>query len=72
MFIEDGRFTEGDPLDHLQDHPVTGVDSLAGMVTVIAMHGPEGGMTYEQLEPVASNWHRARSSGPVPNIVRPS
>lgn len=54
----------------LQPQPLPGVDSLAGAVAMISLHGPDGGMTYEQCEPVDDNHHRYASSPPIPNVAR--
>ena len=56
----------------LDPNPVSGVEGLAGVVALISVHGEDGGMTYEQTEPVFGNHHRNRASAPIPDIVRPA
>ena len=55
---------------HLNDAPVPGAEDLAGMAAVITLHGPAGGMTYEQCENVNGKHYRGKSSGPIPYTVR--
>lgn len=76
--IDDERFNQGMSTerfhpwhtDHLMTQPVSGIEGMAGAVAIVSMHGPDGGMTYDQCEPVDGNWHRPQASGPVPGIVR--
>jgi hypothetical protein len=57
--------------DGLEPQPVADEnDGLTGPVSVVTMHSPEGGMTYEQTENVGGRHHRAKASGPVPYQVR--
>ena len=49
---------------------VTENEGIAGLAAVITLHGPEGGMTYEQLEPVNGRHHRAKASPAQPGTVR--
>lgn len=78
--IDDERFSQGMSTErfhpwhgeHLAPQPVSGVEGIAGAVALISLHGPHGGMTYEQCEPIGESWHRAASSGAVPNMVRPA
>ena len=57
--------------DGLNPQPIaTENDGLAGMVAIVTMHGPEGGMTYEQTEGVNGRHHRAKVSPALPNQVR--
>ncbi len=56
----------------LAPKPVDGVDGIGGSVAIISMHSPDGGMTYEQCEPVGDKWHRHTASAPIPDIVRPA
>lgn len=72
MFINDDRWGPGMFTDQLEPQPVSGAEDMAGMVAIVTHHGPEGGMTYEQCEPVGQRHHRVRSSGPIPGIVRPA
>lgn len=76
--IDDDRWSQGMSTERihpwhgegLEPQPVEGTDPIAGMVAVITLHSPEGGMTYEQTEPVAGRWHRAKASPATPNQVR--
>jgi hypothetical protein len=54
----------------LRPQALPGVEGLAGAVAMISLHGPDGGMTYEQCEPVDDNHHRYASSPPIPNVAR--
>lgn len=42
----------------------------AGVVAAITVHGEDGGMTYEQCEPVNGRHHRAKASPAEPGQVR--
>ena len=74
--IDDDRWSQGMSTerfhpwygDGLEPQPVSGAEDLAGMVAVVTLHGPEGGMTYEQTENV--NGHHHRASATIPGIVR--
>ncbi len=50
----------------LNSTPVPNTDSLTGNVSIITMHSPSGGMTYEQLEPYEGNWHQSTSGKAIP------
>lgn len=56
----------------LHTTPLSGVDGIAGEVSLITMHSPEGGVTYERCEPAPDGWHRHTASAPIPDIVRPA
>lgn len=58
--------------EDLEPQPVSGAEGVAGHLSVMVLLSPEGGVSYEQTEPVAGQHHRAKASGPVPYKVRPS
>jgi hypothetical protein len=79
--VDDDRWSQGMAAERfhpwygeeLEPQPVaTEHDGMAGLVAVLTVHGPQGGVTYEQTEPVNGRHHRGRSSGPKPNTVRPA
>lgn len=78
--IDDDRWSQGMSTeryhpwhgDSLEPQPVSGAEGIAGRVAIIVHLGPEGGMAYEETEPVGENWHRARFSNAIPNQVRKS
>ena len=79
--IDDSRWSQGMSTERfhpwygegLEPQPVASEnDGIAGMVSVITVHGPEGGMTYEQTETVNGRHHRIKASLAVPGQVRPA
>ena len=58
--------------DDLEPQPIaTEYDGLgAGLVAVVTLHGEDGGMTYEQAEPVNGRHHRAQAAHSAPYKVR--
>ncbi len=76
--IDDDRFSHGMSTERyhpwygeeLEPQPVsTPHDGMAGLVAVVTVHGPMGGCTYEQTEPVNGNHHRGRIN---PQFTRPA
>ncbi len=55
---------------HLCEEPIHNVEGVAGGVAVISLHGEEGGVTYEQTEPLGAGHFRPKSSPAIPNLVR--
>lgn len=55
---------------HLNEVPIEGVEGIAGGVAALSLHGPDGGVTYEQCEPVGEHHYRPKSSPAIPNLVR--
>ena len=77
--IDDSRFAQGMSTERyhpwygeeIEPQPVASEnDGLAGMVAVVTMHSPEGGMSYEQTENVNGRHHRSRASHAEPYKVR--
>jgi hypothetical protein len=77
--IDDDRFSQGMSTeryhpwygDGLEPQPVaTENDGIPGMVAIVTLHSPEGGMTYEQTENVNGRHHRIKASPAIPDIVR--
>lgn len=57
--------------ESLEPQPVaTDADGISGNVSVIAHLSPEGGMTYEQTEPVEGRQHRTAPAHSAPYKVR--
>lgn len=56
--------------DDLDPTPVPGVDGVAGVVAIVSLHSPSGGMTYEQCEPHGGNHYRSKAAIATPNQVR--
>jgi len=72
MYISQDRFDSASNDDELESTPIPGVGHVgAGMVTVVSYH-PESGVSYEQAEPVGSNWHRFKPAPAADGPVRPS
>ena len=79
--IDDDRWSQGMSTeryhpwygDGLEPQPIaTENDGMAGMVAVVTLHSPEGGMTYEQCENVNGRHHRVKSTPSAPYKVRPA
>lgn len=77
--IDESRFSQGMSTERyhpwygnqLEGTPIKGAEGLVGNVSVIAILSPEGGMTYEQTEPVSGRHHRGLK-GPVNEVGRMS
>jgi len=72
MYVSPNRFDRGSRADELETTPVEGVGHVGAGMMVIVNYSPENGVSYEQTEPVGSNWHRFKPAPAADGPVRPS
>jgi hypothetical protein len=72
MYVTQNRFTKARRDDELETTPIEGVGHVgAGMVVTVSFD-PENGVSYEQSEPVGSNWHQFKHAPAAEGPGRPS